>query len=1498
MRVRNPLFKRLVPLVVAALWLAALLIGLSPRGVEEAAALVPRARSPAEAAAQTSPAATSAFTLTLPLIANLATAPIAQIRYETGDGFAPLAGSLLTTTTLTLRIDLLAGVTGVAVLQAQGGEEPDDITASFPGLEAQGVATATLTLLPGDYLFSVEGSRAGDAEPDAVTAGALALPPDWVVFTSAQSFPLETGTDPNGDPFDYESQVALLSFVPGSSVAEMAAFLRGFGLYPLDWLTDLDFVRVRSGRGEAAAEMVARLGGVGGILEAASLNVMGQRRDATGEQMPAPLTAAYQAQGNADCSGPGGDWEGCFAHNAGNATSPIDRFRFHFMLETFAAHRLVTHLLPPNPARPGLAITDSGIGHTAGAANTHAGIPVADLFNFSSGPFNCDVNGIDRQPNGLPKTIAHARDTHGHGTQVAAAAAARLGTVLGTGQNVRVRPMRDNASTAQVIAAINCAARDPQVHVMNISWGTTGATAAQRAQMLRAVELFTRSFRDANGNGAWDPGEPFFDTNGNGVYDPEDARILVAAMDNEGVNRGITSIPDGFAPDTFNGPRAGADPLVVAVCATGSDLDPARGPEHIPDWAAWGERKSLSAPGADVVLPDHTGALDRRDGCSFAAPVVAGLAAEMRLLDRSLHITPADRLLPLQIVELIEATADDLGTTVAGNNLHRPNDNPGNGNDLYFGHGRVNAWKAILGLVNRGLPAESQPNLAAQFPTLRAVDEASTRWYGFKIHAPIHGATVWIDGVQVTDADSSAPGGINAYAGVRMDRTIRVGIPNEDPTSGMVPLGSNSNFLITFSMERDDLIKPGGPRVLQLRRPGQTADDPPFFNLALHLQRMRDGEIPGVVFDDFVFEVTPPDFGDAYASPTTLAENGPRHLHTQPEYFGRLDAQGSLDAVSPEHDVIDPHDVDGVPNWRGGLLDLDGKDDGITFYPLTYKQGETGRADVRVCVADPGPRYDRVDPDRQIYVNGWIDWDTNGLWDAPNEHVLDSLRLAPVISATLPAGVDWRPVTATLSGDVTLLNADRLCAEYRVEFPVPAIGNGDRLESRWRLDYGENVGRHVNGTFTSSVALSMTHGPAFYGEVEDYVIGSDFGDAGPDGPWPTSLGSNGARHLSFFREWIGPFRGGVPSASREPDACATNSSDEDGVDNIGATCDAANQDRFDDFSVIIIEPGKVLVQFEVSAAVAGYGVRGGNGGIPTLQSDCSMEPIRATPPTPLHQSERVRYDASDGAKRLYVNIFADWDGNGSFETQLLSAPMDPEDWGANGVYTFGEPFTDANHDGVWNPGETFTDTVGVSTRVVTCIFPAPVPPPPDITQWVRLRLDYGENAGQLPPRREDPFAEDPPHMPAADKGGAVWGEVEDAPLVGPAAPVKIATPTLVRPKETLRYVLAIPASPDLDGISESFVQDFLPQTVTFVEGSLSCTYDNMVCQYNPTGHSITAAGPIEPGQIHYVSFEVIIVPPIPPVDPPPCPPEIVNVAEVYDGVLLHTLESVTKVVCE
>jgi len=105
---------------------------------------------------------------------------------------------------------------------------------------------------------------------------------------------------------------------------------------------------------------------------------------------------------------------------------------------------------------------------------------------------------------------------------------------------------------------------------------------------------------------------------------------------------------------------------VVAVSATGYDDD-------FQTWSSYGSDVSLSAPGIGIWTTKNDGTYGGFAGTSAASPVAAGCAA--LLVGYNPQLTNA------AVVQLLENNADDLG---AG------------GYDIYFGYGRVNAYRALL----------------------------------------------------------------------------------------------------------------------------------------------------------------------------------------------------------------------------------------------------------------------------------------------------------------------------------------------------------------------------------------------------------------------------------------------------------------------------------------------------------------------------------------------------------------------------------------------------------------------------------------------------------------------------------------------------------------------------------------------------------------------------------------------------------------------------------
>lgn len=224
------------------------------------------------------------------------------------------------------------------------------------------------------------------------------------------------------------------------------------------------------------------------------------------------------------------------------------------------------------------------------------------------------------------------------------------------------------------------------------------------------------------------------------------------------------------------------------------------------------------------------------------------------------------------------------------------------------------------------------------------------------------------------------------------------------------------------------------------------------------------------------------DYGDAPdpTYPTLLASNGARHVIVPGVFLGNLvDAEpdGQPDPTATGDDVLDGSD----------------DEDGVTITnPLI--PGQLALLQVNASVGG--------------WVDAWIDYNLNGLWDHPAELVYSG----PVVAGTNPLAV-----------------------------PVPG-------------------GAQPGGSFVR-VRFNTTQGPllptgwAADGEVEDVAVKIDepaeldWGDA-PDGPYPTVLVSNGARHrivpgMFLGGQIDGEFDGQPDPAAQGDDA--NNLNDEDGV---------------------------------------------------------------------------------------------------------------------------------------------------------------------------------------------------------------------------------------------------------------------------------------------------------------------------------------------------------------
>lgn len=167
------------------------------------------------------------------------------------------------------------------------------------------------------------------------------------------------------------------------------------------------------------------------------------------------------------------------------------------------------------------------------------------------------------------------------------------------------------------------------------------------------------------------------------------------------------------------------------------------------------------------------------------------------------------------------------------------------------------------------------------------------------------------------------------------------------------------------------------------------------------------------------------DFGDAPDTyKTSLAANGARHYNvSEVNYFfgSEIDTEGDA-LISPSSD-----DADGTPN----------DEDGISF-PANFKQGSDALIQVLVGGSAPG------------YVNVWIDWNNNGVFDESTEHIITDLLL--------DGGDGVTPAT------------------HMLKVRVPDDAPTGQIWARFRI---------------AKDAGALSYGGVSYGEVEDHQITVD-----------------------------------------------------------------------------------------------------------------------------------------------------------------------------------------------------------------------------------------------------------------------------------------------------------------------------------------------------------------------------------------------------------------------
>ncbi len=659
----------------------------------------------------------------------------------------------------------------------------------------------------------------------------------------------------------------ILNFDPATTDAAISDFLFNETVRPQGISRDLGAVQVRETDHLGGSALLARIAeldaAIGVDADDAHLDQVTEDPTIAGETYPKAFDSDLQVGGAFSVAGRRNHHQ-------------------HFVMQTFPAHRLID-LTRDQAATVRVLMPGSGVGNGNNFSGAAANDPNAyfvrgnrmfqatqvterNIFPFFGVRVATAIPSDAGNPNvGDIRNVADVAAGNGHdtavmatlagdgvGNQIANADRSVTHIQLGTGKDAQIRIVRFPLSTMAYYRQLEISANDAntRIHLIERSYSSNRTPAAP---VRRNLNMRYRAISDAG-------------------------KLIVAAAWNEGAAGGdVANADSGRIAHNHNTSRAdlaGANAFRKNVMVIGESdrlLTPnvleRRRPTSNP-----GEEISVVAPGQFLSV-GRIGNLVTVGGTSFATPLVAGIAAELMLVDPTLQ--RAANI--IKVAELIEATADDIAAA---------------GRDNNSGHGRVNFWKAVLSAANGGLSSEGRMAIGGAnnndnfFKSLALKNEADTTWYGFEVRSDVQNSVLWFrkqDGsyAKVQDVDQSRPDVtgvddadvVNYLSTQTHRRNPGNRILPSLPFSGTELTATNVEqwFLSRFSIKKDQLTDK--THLLAVKK-GKTPDTTGeggdvVLSVPLDIGEMRkaSGSANDAIkqrvreFDDFVFHISCPTTG-------------------------------------------------------------------------------------------------------------------------------------------------------------------------------------------------------------------------------------------------------------------------------------------------------------------------------------------------------------------------------------------------------------------------------------------------------------------------------------------------------------------------------------------------------------------------------------------------------------------------------------------------------------